>query len=62
MSVAAVLAIVCVWTGKFNQHPLLVVPAAKAEQDVTVEINAARDLNVSYKDTLYAKGLVPFAG
>lgn len=41
------LAIVCVWTGEFNQHPLLVVPAAKAEQDVTVEVNAATDFNIS---------------
>lgn len=47
MSAAAVLEIVCVWTGEFNQHLLLVVPAAKAEQDVNVEVNAARDLNIS---------------
>lgn len=60
MSAAAPLAIVCVWTGEFNQHPLLVVPAAKAEQDVSVEVNAARDLNISLKDTLYTTGLFLF--
>lgn len=56
------LQLCCVWTGKFNQHPLLVVPAAQAEHDMTVEINAARDLNTSDKDTLDTKGSVPFAG